>query len=192
MRISISGLLLSLVLTTGAAAQSIPDKPVTTPQAPVKNPQAEAQLKELVGPDGHFSTMMPGTPQYESSAVAMDDGTGTVQMNSFTLEFDNGNVAYILIYSDFPSDRADQPASEVLQGAKAAGVKSAGGSLLSENTIRLGDATGLAFTVHTPDGSFIESHMYYVNGRLYQLMTLAAAGYTATFRDAFMNSFKIK
>jgi hypothetical protein len=51
---------------------------------------------------------------------------------------------------------------------------------------------GRAFTSRDKDGWLYDVHQFFVNKRLYQLIIVTNKDYTATYRDAFMNSFQIK
>jgi hypothetical protein len=156
----------------------------------VKNPQSLAKLMEFTGPDGHFSLMIPGTPQYASDAVPLKNVAESVQMNQFYTELEGNNISYMLIYSDYPPSVGNGAPTVVLQQAKTGAL--AGKTMISEAIIALGTVPGVAFTCRDTDGWIYDVHMFYQNKRLYQLIIVTAPNYNATFRDAFMNSFTLK
>ena len=67
-----------------------------------------------------------------------------------------------------------------------------GKTLLTDEAINLNGVPGRAFTSRDKDGWLYDVHQFFVNKRLYQLIIVTNKDYTATYRDAFMNSFQIK
>jgi hypothetical protein len=170
-----SALLALAFLPFAAAAQ-------TTPQAPI-------QPKQFNGPDGHFSVMMPGTPLYESQNVPLKGGV-QAQMNEWYVETEDHTTSYMLMYNDYPPNYANGAPADVLirfrEGATA------DKTLLTDQVIALNGIPGRAFTAKDKDGWLYDVHHYFLNKRLYQLIVVTAPGYTAAFRDQFMNSFQIR
>ena len=68
----------------------------------------------------------------------------------------------------------------------------AGKTLLTDTAIVLDGAPGRAFTTRDSKGWQYDVHQFFVNKRLYQLIIVTNKGYTATYRDTFMNSFHLK
>ena len=66
------------------------------------------------------------------------------------------------------------------------------GTLISDTPIMLNGVPGRAFTCQNPDGFVFDSHIYFVNHRLYQVLIVTNKDYPAKYRDAFVNSFAIR
>jgi hypothetical protein len=145
-------------------------------------------MQEFKGPDGHFSIMIPGTPSYESQDVPLQGGA-KAQMNEWYVETDNHNISYMLMYNDYPPAYANGAPADML--IKFRDGATADKTLLSDAPISLGNVAGRAFTTKDKDGWLYDVHHFFLNKRLYQLIIVTAPGYTAQYRDAFMNSFKI-
>ena len=146
-------------------------------------------MKEFKGPDGHFSIMMPGTPSYETQDVPLQGGV-KAQMNEWYVETDNHNISYMLMYNDYPPAYANGAPADML--IKFRDGATADKTLLTDQVITLGGIPGRAFTTKDKDGWLYDVHHFFLNKRLYQLIIVTAPGYTATYRDAFMDSFKIQ
>jgi hypothetical protein len=137
---------------------------------------------------GRYSVQMPGT--LKSTSDNQDVHGESIVMYESYAETDSGNVAYMVIYSDYPADLANDPADVVLKQCQDGAVK--GKTLLTDRNIDLNGVPGRAYTAVDSDGSKFDVHEYFVNKRLYQVMVVADKGYTAPYRDLFMNSFTIK
>jgi hypothetical protein len=96
-------------------------------------------------------------------------------------------------YDDFPPTVDKQSPVELLQKSKTGSMGGAAGTtLLSERAIDLAGVPGLAYSFRTASGAVADFRTYYTNRRLYQTLVITTGGYTAIFRDAFLDSFKIK
>lgn len=171
----INKVLLLLGLVGSAAGQS--------------TPQPVAPLQQFLSPDGRCSLMMPGIPQFQAEEVPLKTGE-TVQMNEYYVELQNKNVSYMLMYNDYPPDVANLAADVMLERFRDGAVS--GKTLLTDAPISLNGVPGRAFTSRDKDGWLYDVHQFFVNKRLYQLIIVTNKDYTATYRDAFMNSFQIK
>jgi hypothetical protein len=171
MRTLVRSLVFASLLCTAAAAQTV-----------------ASPMQEFKGPDGHFSVMMPGTPSYESQDVPLQGGV-KAQMNEWYVETDNHNISYMLMYNDYPANYANGAAADMLLKFRDGAI--ADKTLLTDASIWLGSVPGRAFTTKDKDGWIYDVHHYFLNKRLYQLIIVTAPGYTANYRDEFMNSFKI-
>lgn len=148
-----------------------------------------SQMHQFLSPDGRCSLMMPGIPQYQSEQVPLKTGEN-VQMNEYYIELENKNVSYMLMYNDYPPDVANLTADVMLERFRDGAVS--GKTLLTDEAINLNGVPGRAFTSRDKDGWLYDVHQFFVNKRLYQLIIVTNKDYTATYRDAFMNSFQIK
>jgi hypothetical protein len=175
-----------VLLVALAPAQTAAPAPAA---APAQAAAAAVTMKEFKGPDGHFSIMMPGTPSYESQDVPLQGGD-KAQMNEWFVEMEDHTISYMLMYNDYPANYANGAAADMLIKFRDGAI--ADKTLLSDAPISLGSVPGRAFTTKDKDGWLYDVHHYFLNKRLYQLIIVTAPGHTATYRDAFMDSFKIQ
>jgi hypothetical protein len=153
-------------------------------------PSAHAQLQPFVSPDSHFSILMPGTVKTESEPVKLNNSDISVTMYEFYVELENQNVSYMLMYNDYPPNVGNDPAQTMLERFRDGAV--AGKTLLTDQAISLNGVPGRAFTSVDKDGWDYDVRQYYQGHRLYQLIIVTNKGYSAAYRDQFMNSFAIK
>jgi hypothetical protein len=173
---------LAVALAANAAvAQAAP----AAPAAP------EPQLVEIVGPDGHFSIKFPGAPQYGSDLGKLNGTTETFQINRFYVSLQNDNVAYMLMYNDYPADADTTSPSALLEQVRAGAAD--GKTVLSDDQIVLNGLPGRAFTTRDPKTGYnYDEHAFLVGKRLYQIIVVTGKDYTAPNRDAFLNSFNLR
>jgi hypothetical protein len=148
-------------------------------------------LKPYSSVGGRFSVLMPGTPTTSSQPVAVNpnDSTQTMPLYSFSAATDSDNVAYMVFYNDYPPGVATDEPSAVLGRARD-GIAN-GKTLISDTAIDMNGIPGRAFLVRGPDGFSYDVRQYFTARRLYQVMIVTTQGYTAKYRDPFMNSFII-
>lgn len=138
-----------------------------------------------------FTADFPGTPK----AV-----TETISQNGMTLEFhyigyevDNG--VFAVMYCDYPVGHIQRTGPKaVLAGARNGAAASAGGQIISNNSISLGNHVGQETKIRdTAKGLEIRNRMYLVGDRMYQVMVVAESG-NAENQEAedFLNSFELK
>jgi hypothetical protein len=152
-------------------------------------PAAAPVPKQFLSPDGRCSLMMPGIPQYDAEEVPLKTGE-KVQINEYYVELENKNVSYMLMYNDYPPDAANLAPEVMLEGFRDGAAT--GKTLLTDAAITLDGVPGRAFTTKDKDGWLYDVHQFFVNKRLYQLIIVTNKGYTASYRDTFMNSFRIR
>jgi hypothetical protein len=159
--------------------------------APAAPAAPEPQLVEIVGPDGHFSIKFPGAPQYGSDLGKLNGTTETFQINRFYVSLQNDNVAYMLMYNDYPADADTTSPSALLEQVRAGAAD--GKTVLSDDQIVLNGLPGRAFTTRDPKTGYnYDEHAFLVGKRLYQIIVVTGKDYTAPNRDAFLNSFNLR
>jgi hypothetical protein len=151
---------------------------------------ADAQMQRFTGPDGHFSILMPGTPKAESDAVKLNNSDISVTMHEYYIELENQNVSYMLMYNDYPPNVGNEPPQTLLERFRDGSL--AGKTLITDRPISLHGVPGRAFTARDKEGWNYDVRQFYQDHRLYQLIIVVNKGYTATYRDQFMNSFVIE
>ncbi|HUB52027.1 MAG TPA: hypothetical protein VL986_07765 [Terracidiphilus sp.] len=149
---------------------------------------AGQQLQPYSSTDGRFSVSFPkGEIKTNTDPIPFKDGTkGT--MYEFTVELDGGNVAYIVMYNDYPPDKANDGSDAVLARTRDGAVGSK--TLVSDMAINLNGVPGREFT--TKDDKWNYTVRQFLKGyRLYQLIVVCDSDHPATQTSEFMDSFKI-
>jgi hypothetical protein len=123
--------------------------------------------QEFIGPEGDFSIQLPGTPKESVSTSNPDIGEVTIHMFNVPM----GKYAYVVAYSDYPSDFVqNNGAKKILEGARDGALSNTGGKLLEETSLDLNGDPGLGLKVESPDGkNLAQAKMYMVGTRLYQI-----------------------
>jgi len=145
-------------------------------------------MQTFTSADGRFSILFPGAPKQDSQVINLKNGDSTT-IYQFSAEADTGNTSYILMYNDYSAAVvADSP--QALLGRTRDGAV-AGKTLLTDVVIDLNGVPGRAYTAVDSDGYNYDVHEFLAGTRFYQLIITTSKGFTATRRDAFMNSFRI-
>ncbi len=174
-----------------AATQAKQSRAAATPQSTPAPAPADSVLKQFSSTAGRFTVILPGTPTTSSQQINVGNDTPPQQvpLYEFAVSTDNDNIAYMVFYNDYPAGYATDGAPAVL--ARARDAIAEGKTLLTDTAIDYNGVPGRAFTVHGPDGFGYDIRQYLDGQRLYQVMIVTSSGYTAKYRDAFMNSFKL-
>jgi hypothetical protein len=140
--------------------------------------------------DGASSISMPGSPKEATQKV--NTPAGDIDVHTFI--FEQSEVAYSIIYSDFPDALiASRDTEKMLDGARDGAISSVKGTLTAETKITLAEFPGRELKIEAPDGKHtVVSRVYLVKNRLYQVAV-------ATPKDAsvgddvakFFSSFKL-
>jgi hypothetical protein len=97
---------------------------------------------------------------------------GQIDLHSFAVEANNGNVAYFVFYSDYPEGTdEDTDPKELLQNARD-GVVGEGSRQTREEKIQVGEHPGLEFDFVQGSGAektYGYWRLYMVKNRLYQI-----------------------
>lgn len=172
-----------LLLGAGLVATSARPSPVAAaqPAAPPLRPYSSQQ--------GRFSVLFPaGTPQHSVKAIGLKGGASS-SLHQTWVEIDQGNVAYMVMYNDYPTDHVDGVPDEVLAAARSGAAD--GKTVLSDRPISLDGVPGCAFTATDHDGWRYTVHQFLAGQRLYQSIVVSANAHPAVATQEFMRSFRI-
>ncbi|MCA0246298.1 MAG: hypothetical protein LCH93_06730 [Proteobacteria bacterium] len=137
---------------------------------------------------GRYRVEMPAIPKTGTVSVPTGAGT-TVPMMEATTVVDG--VAYVASYVDYPASvtrnaAADAILTQVRNGAAA------GNSWRDEKKLQLGRSEGRQFTVVQAGGNVSVARIYWVRGRLYQLVVEGPPGIEqAADTRRFLESFNL-
>ena len=145
--------------------------------------------------EGNFKAELPGEATYSSQDQPTD--AGTVQLHMYVYESEEGDTAYIAMYTDFPkglSDAADPNA--LLDGAREGAVGSVGGQLVKEEKVKFGKYPSRILTIEgEQDGTemVIRQRLILVGNRLYQQIVASSKEDPAPEEDVrkFYKSFEL-
>ncbi len=152
---------------------------------------AQSIWKRFASTEGKFSVLFPGEPTVIKQAVPYADGQ-TTEINAFYLERSQEETTYAVAYNDFPFGDAVPP--DLLKRAFDTGRDRMIGDakLLNEQEITLGKFAGREFKFVNPNGKVTRARMYYVNGRLYQVMVeTLREKYLTKSMEGFLSSFQL-
>ncbi|MDR3683051.1 MAG: hypothetical protein P4L11_04905 [Geothrix sp.] len=138
--------------------------------------------------EGHFRIIFAGEPKRDSQVVPLKGG-GSTTLFQFTVELDNDNIAYIVMYNDYPGDYANGDPQSVLATTRDGAVS--GKTLLTDVPITLNGVPGRAFTATDSSGLNYTVHQYLSGKRLYQLIIVGSASHPAIQADQFLSSFQV-
>jgi hypothetical protein len=151
-----------------------------------KDNPVEDPWKEFISQEGRFSINMPGEPTYSKQAAPIGDRTMDIHM--FLIS--HGVMAYGVMHNDVPAEIVN--VQEYLDTRGAAAVKTSGGSQVVTKKISIDSYPGLEIKFLTSDKKQYTGRLFFVNGRLYQVIATAPAGVNADAAVAkFMDSFKL-
>jgi hypothetical protein len=123
-----------------------------------------ASWSTLNDPSGMFRVSIPSTPKVSHDSITNTDGT-PVDMLEYTI--DNGDSAMIVIVSDL-THYPNADATKVIDGAVGGASKS--GDKLSDDVDILDGQTGRNIMLVDKSGNHINDRIFFVKGRLYQVM----------------------
>jgi hypothetical protein len=151
--------------------------------------RAEDNLYEPSG--GNFSIKMPaGKIQESKNEIAIPGGKTT--LNTATVEVGK-DVAYMVIYNDYPPEVSKVKPEDVLKGC-ANGLKMKDRTVVSEKDITLGDDKYPGKELQVVKGStYMSVRMYLVETRLYKILVIGPKDVVGNADStAFMDSFAVK
>ncbi|HXL99769.1 MAG TPA: hypothetical protein VN932_07540 [Rhizomicrobium sp.] len=138
-------------------------------------------------PDRAFSVQVPSAPTVAHDSITNTDGQ-KVPMLEYTI--DRGTSAMIVIISDLTA-YPDADHDKVMQGA-INGAKSSATQTLSDQATELDSQQGRAVEIVDKDGNHITDWIFFVRGRLYQVMHVlpstpapAETAMVKRFQDSF-------
>lgn len=146
-------------------------------------------LQPYQSAEGRFSVIFPaGKTQHSAKEIKLKGGASST-LHQTWVELDNSNVAYMVMYNDYPADYVNQAPEDVLAAAHSGAVN--GKTVLSDRPISLDGVPGRAFTATDHDGWHYTVHQFLAGERLYQLIVVSDKSHPAADTEEFMNSFQI-
>lgn len=143
---------------------------------------------------GEFSIAAPAA--FEETQQSVETPVGPVDIYTFTAETDD--TAYVVAYSDYPTEIIEQTDPQVLLDSSRDGaVTNLGGTLVSEEVIDLEGNPGRSLvinaTANEDQAATINSRIYLVDNRLYQVLVVAPEGEsTPEASETFLDSFDLQ
>lgn len=135
---------------------------------------ASAQTWAEYKPDGgRFRVEMPGRPKM--ATVSVPTGGGTSQPMTEATVVTPSRVAYVASYVDYPTSVTKGAAAERILDLVRNG-SAAGNTYRNEKKLQLGRSEGREYVVVQPNGNVAVTRIYWVRGRLYQLVVDGRAG----------------
>lgn len=153
-------------------------------------PTVEAFASEA----GQFSIAAPAP--FEETQQSVETPVGPVEIHTFTAEAED--TAYVVAYSDYPPEIVDQTDPQVLLDSSRDGaVNNLGGTLVNEEVIDLegnpGRSLEISATANQGQMATINSRIYLVDNRLYQVLVVAPEGQsTPEASETFLDSFDLE
>jgi hypothetical protein len=134
---------------------------------------AMAQAWTAYSPEGgRYRVDMPGTPKVSTAPIPVATGQ-TVPMTEAVVR--NGKVDYLASYVDYPERVARAVSTELLLDRVRDGM-AAGNTLRAEKKLTLGRFPGREYVIVQANGSNVATRIWWVRGRLYELMVTGSAG----------------
>jgi len=176
-------------LSGAASALAAPGQSASAQSAPPDGAaQATATMQTFTSADGRFSVLLPGTPKQETQQVSLQGG-GASTLYEFSVDLENDNVTYMVMYNDYPANYANEAPQTTLARTRDGAAKDK--TLTSDTAIDLNGVPGRAFTLTDKDGWLYSVHQFLNGKRLYQLIEVNSKDHPATLTDQFMNSFRM-
>jgi len=149
---------------------------------------AGQQMQPYTSTEGRFSVQFPaGQVAQENEPISLQAG-GSSTLYEFSVSSADGNVAYMVMYNDYPASYASGDPQTVLATTRDGAVK--GKTLVSDIAISLNGVPGREFTAK--DDTWNYTVRQFLQGkRLYQLIIVSKPDHPATLTSDFLTSFKI-
>jgi hypothetical protein len=146
------------------------------------------QVQPYNSVEGRFSVLFPGAPTQDTQQVTLPDGD---LMTIHQFQSAENNVAYLVLYNDYPAKYAGGDAQSLLESVRDRSIESAKATLSSDEPINLAGVPGRAVKFTGGDGITYIARYFLDGPRLYQLIVTVGAGSMAAQADDFLNSFRI-
>jgi hypothetical protein len=153
---------------------------------------SQSQWQPFSDRQGGFTVLMPGTPA--SKKQTHNSPLGAIDIYSFTTSLDEGNVTYLVTYSDFPSAVVDLPPELLLDSIRSGFAADRKIKLLNQQDISLGSYPGKEFKLEVSEKVAITHRAYLVKQRLYQVVAQTPVEKGSTLSadiEKFLSSFKL-
>lgn len=145
---------------------------------------------EHISDKGRFSVSMPGTPQKDIKNISSSFGI----LKMYTFAFEKPNIAYVVVYTDYPRSVVDNKDPEImLDGARNGAMQNAGGRLLNEEFIEFGEYPGRELKFEVKGGRGLgRAVILLADTRLYQVMAIGAKqSFPSKTVQKFIDSFEM-
>jgi hypothetical protein len=147
-------------------------------------------LKEFSSPDNSFTIMLPKNVKEEKQTV-------NTQVGPIECLFYNAKAKYLdftIACSEYPdSFVANKDPKILLDGSRDGAIRNIQGTLLTETFIDINGHPGRDLRIEGPQKAIIESRIYLVGKRLYQIMAISQPGHSFDKKiDEVFKSFKIR
>jgi hypothetical protein len=136
-------------------------------------PEATIELThEATAPDGTFSIMFPGIPEFSSEAIETEVG----MLDNYMYIYEHSYaLAYMVAYTDYPEQYLEgEDSQELLNNAMYGFIEEIGSEPEKTNNITLDKHPGLEFTA-SGNGYWAHMRDYLVHNRLYQIGILSSS-----------------
>jgi hypothetical protein len=149
---------------------------------------ASSVMQPYTSSGGRFTALFPGTPQEQTHQVNLPGGQSTTLYQIY-VSLDNDNIAYTVMYNDYPDEYTKTDPQTILEGARDGATK--GRTLMDDEVINLNGIPGRAITATGSDGYNYAAHLYLDGARLYQVVVVSNKDHPATYTEQFLSSFKV-
>jgi hypothetical protein len=153
-------------------------------------PAPKLIFQDFTSPEGKFTAAMPGKPKKEKKEV--DSPVGKLNIRMFRVTLSDGDLVYMVAYSDYPPIVAAQDPQVVLKGVRD-GIVAGKRKLISDREIVLGETKipGRAILIDYPTRSF-RARIFMAGLRLYNVIIVGPRmAVTSPDADKYFDSFKI-
>ncbi len=156
--------------------------------------QAPPPPEMFTSDSGQFEIAAPAP--FEETQQSVETPVGPVEIYTFTAETEN--TAYVVAYSDYPTEIIEQTDPQaLLDSSRDGAVNNLGGTLISEEVIDLEGNPGRSLVIsanaNQEQAATINSRIYLVDNRLYQVLVVSPEG-ADTVEDSttFLESFDLQ
>ncbi|MEA5582646.1 hypothetical protein VB620_15000 [Nodularia harveyana UHCC-0300] len=182
--------LLTATLISSGSPLLAAEKPQTPPETPVVQPKWQV----YTAPDGGFTVLMPGQP--EKDTQIQKTYMGEINLEMFVAEPPKQQVAYLVVYNDFPYSYGEITDPEViLNNARDMALKTTRSNLIRQGQVRTySGIPGKEIEYVNTGGKITRNRMYVLNGRLYQVMAITSKKQQRTLAKTitgYLNSFNL-
>ncbi|WP_414551016.1 hypothetical protein [Anabaena sp. CCY 0017] len=186
-------LITATVICGGSALveASKPQRPVTAATAakPV-----QPRWGVFTAPDRRFTVLMPGKPERDTQI--QKTYMGEINLEMFVAEPPNQEVAYLVVYNDFPYNYGQMTSPQtILNNARDMAIKTTQSNLVSQRNILSSNGhPGKEIEYVNTGGRITRSRMYVADGRLYQVMAITSKKQQPTLArtiTGYLNSFHL-
>ncbi|MBW4560488.1 MAG: hypothetical protein KME32_04875 [Mojavia pulchra JT2-VF2] len=169
-------------------------KPKVTQAKPKVTQPVQPKWKLFTAPDGRFSVLMPGVPirNTQSQKTYM----GEVNLELFVAQPPKQEVAYVVVYNEFPHDYAQMTDPQaILNNARDLALMTTKSNLIRQRNIRSTNGhLGKEIEYVNSAGKVTKTRMFFAQGRLYQVMAITSKKQHKSLAKTitgYLNSFHV-